>query len=89
MLVNKQTKQQLSDFSYISNPELLCKFDGAFPVAKSKKGLQIMDDIDSVEELDPAYTFMNLIVEDIMSPSNESEKDLFVYRYKGKRLLFL
>lgn len=50
MLVNKQTKQQLSDFSYISNPELLCKFDGAFPVAKSKKGLQIMDDIDSVED---------------------------------------
>ena len=88
VLVNKQTKQQLSDFSYISNPELLCKFDGAFPVAKSKKGLQIMDDIDSVEELDPAYTFMNLIVEDIMSPSNESEKDLFVYRYKGKDYYF-
>lgn len=68
---------------------MLCKFDGAFPVAKSKKGLQIMDDIDSVEELDPAYTFMNLIVEDIMSPINESEKDLFVYRYKEKITIFI
>lgn len=78
----------ISNFAYVDNAEVLCDTNVERPVVDSKKGLQIINSMmEDIEQLDPSYPFMNLIIETIMMPNN-ADGNAIVYSYKGREYYF-
>ena len=80
----------LSDAMYITNPERTAYFSYPFPIAPSKKGLQINADMmPDVEELGVKNTAYNIILSDIIATAGQhNAQEGIPYEYNGKTYWF-
>lgn len=80
----------VSNEMYITNPEILAKYNYAFPKAASKKGLHVQPTmLTDAEDLRIRHAAVNVCLDTFIAPSNmQNSSSSYPYTYQGQRYWF-
>lgn len=80
----------ITGYRYITNPSKAAKYTYAFPSAPSKKGLQVMWEMqEDAEELNVHHSVLNIVFTEMLaSPGEQNEYSSIPYSFQGRTYWF-